>query len=507
MEPALGAVDALTSAPQVAESLVVLTQDAALLESLHAVASSRPIAVVATEADLAVQLLSNHGAVVLIDAAAAAIPVAELTERLKTQFPDLVLVVAGGAQDQAALTAQIGHGRVYRFLHKPLSQQRVKLFVDAAWRRHGEEHEGIVGLAQTRSERGLERKRSFKGLWIAAALVAFAAGATALWMQHVTQPSPAAPAAPIATTAPPATIAPNSTMEIPPTQAALASLPPLQAAPPVVARTIKVSPTVTGADTEDKQRQLIDRLISEAHAAFAASAATEGERWMQAAREAGATEDDLDSLNREAERVRLALRAQSITRLSQQFNERLARGQLVEPDNDSAKFYLAQLRQTEADHPATRSAQEALTGRLIAEAHSFVTQQDFAAARRWLAEAGETDANAAGIASVENEITAAQRAPLKTAVSPANVTLDKIFHVDPEYPAEARKNDIGGWVDLDVFVQSDGSVSAVTVLAAQPTGLFEKAAVAAARKWRYAPVSQSVATEQHAKVRIRFELK
>src|SRR5206468_1569730 len=34
---------------------------------------------------------------------------------------------------------QITNGTVYRFLHKPVSEQRVKLFVDAAWRRHGQE--------------------------------------------------------------------------------------------------------------------------------------------------------------------------------------------------------------------------------------------------------------------------------------------------------------------------------------------------------------------------------
>ncbi|HVE54892.1 MAG TPA: hypothetical protein VNB23_16030, partial [Ramlibacter sp.] len=130
----------------VAESLVVLTHDEILLDTLRAVATEHEISSVGAEADLAAHLLDDHAGVALLDTAAVTSPIARLTERLKAQFPELVLVVAGGIEDQGALAAQITNGTVYRFLHKPVSEQRVKLFVDAAWRRHGVEH--ATGVAE-----------------------------------------------------------------------------------------------------------------------------------------------------------------------------------------------------------------------------------------------------------------------------------------------------------------------------------------------------------------------
>src|SRR5215510_13938394 len=126
------------------ESLVVLTHDVELLQTLRAVATEHEISTVGAEADLAAHLLEDHAGVAVLDTAAVTSPIAQLAERLKSQFPDLVLVVAGNISDQSLLTQQITRGTVYRFLNKPVSEQRVRLFVNAAWRRHGVEHAEII---------------------------------------------------------------------------------------------------------------------------------------------------------------------------------------------------------------------------------------------------------------------------------------------------------------------------------------------------------------------------
>src|SRR5262249_28673640 len=102
------------------------------------------ISTVGAEADLAAHLLDDHAGVAVIDTAAVTTPIGQLADRLKGQFPDLVLVVAGNVKDQSALANQITRGTVYRFLKKPLSAQRGRLLGNAAWRRHDVEHAEII---------------------------------------------------------------------------------------------------------------------------------------------------------------------------------------------------------------------------------------------------------------------------------------------------------------------------------------------------------------------------
>lgn len=121
--------------------LAVLSQDDPLLDTLEEVVTAdHAITICTGESELAEAVVSGKCGVALIDAATVPGPIAELTVRLRQQFPDLVLVVAGGAEHQGGLAAQITSGDVYRFLHKPVSAQRVRLFIEAALRRHDEEH-------------------------------------------------------------------------------------------------------------------------------------------------------------------------------------------------------------------------------------------------------------------------------------------------------------------------------------------------------------------------------
>src|SRR5581483_9285198 len=129
--------------------IVVLTRDEALVHTLQLLGSQYQVSTASTESDLAAQLLAQSPGVAILDAGTVPTPIDRLTERLRAQFPELVLIVSGGVDDQSALAAQITNGTVYRFLHKPVSEQRVRLFVEAAWRRHAEEHAGGQAIAAT----------------------------------------------------------------------------------------------------------------------------------------------------------------------------------------------------------------------------------------------------------------------------------------------------------------------------------------------------------------------
>ena len=648
----------------VPESLVVLTHDAELLQTLRSVAAEHQIATVGAEADLAAHLLDDHAGVAILDTAAVTSPIGQLAERLKSQFPDLVLVVAGHLSDQATLSALITRGVVYRFLHKPVSEQRVRLFVDAAWRRHGVEHAEIVEATATnlRKPAWLRPTASPKNLWIAGGAVAAVsliaggiwlfsgssddksnaqrlntaaapnvsaasndaelekllaraddairrgaltapAGDNAVDLYRLAQkrkaddPRPAAGIERVMDrllTSAEKAVLENRTDEaarltdlaraIQPDHVRVAFLTTqigkerervlLAQARQAAARgnveeaiAVLDRATLPGGDStlmsearnelaqkkvddrvadflrrasdrlrrgalvepaqdnarfliesaraiapndakvREAQRQLADRIVAQARNAITSGNAEEADRWISAAGDSGVSRDDITALTRDLQRVRIAARAESMAKLSQSFNQRLTQGRLVEPANDSAKYYLTQLTQAEANHPSTQQARQALSSRLLDEARNSATRQDYAAARRWMSEAREVGADNAGTAAVEREIAAAQEAANRANEIVTESSLQRTRHAPPEYPTAAREKGTTGWVDILFTVRSDGTVGDVRVAGAEPAGIFEQAAMTAVRKWRYQPVVRDGrAVDQRARLRIRFAM-
>lgn len=56
-----------------------------------------------------------------------------------------------------------------------------------------------------------------------------------------------------------------------------------------------------------------------------------------------------------------------------------------------------------------------------------------------------------------------------------------------EYPAEALKNGIKGYVVINILVGKDGSVEIAKVLESKPAGVFDAAALDAVQEWRFSP--------------------
>ena len=654
--------DVVTDIP---ESLVVLTHDLDLLQTLRAVAGDHDISTVGAEAELATHLINGHAGVAVLDTTAVSSPIGQLCDRLKSQFPDLVLVVAGRIEDQALLTAQITRGTVYRFLHKPVSEQRVRLFVTAAWRRHGVEHQEIVEATATnlRKPNWVAPKPAQKNmLWVgvAAAVVVVLAG---IWLFSGGEQQPTLASVPETQTTDTPRVGPNSELDrlldradsalakgaltapagdnalelyrlalrlkpneqravvglervldrvltsaeqailqdkideaarfvetarsINPdhvrvafltaqigkererallaqarsaaargnVQQAIAVLDRASitgASAPIVSearndaapRTVDnrvsdflrraserlragalvepaqnnarffiesaraISPNL--AEVRTAQRQLSERIVAQARAAISAGNADEADRWIDAAGDSGVGRDDITALTREVQRVRIATRADAMAKLSQSFNQRLVQGRLVEPTNDSAKFFLTELAQAEANHPSTQLARQALGSRLLDEARSSITRQDFAGARRWMSEAREIGVDESGTAALERDLVAAQnsnsaRRSADDVISATQLTMTRT--AKPEFPSSARERGIGGWVDVLFTVRVDGTTTDISVSGAEPAGIFEQSAMAAVRRWKYEPVRRGGrAIEQRARVRIRFAI-
>jgi len=628
--------------------LIALTRDTQLVAILKAVSDpSHQVLPVGSEVDLSGTLLTHQGGVAVIDCAALANPIGELIDRLHAQFPELVLIVAGRSDEQGMLSTQITNGSVHRFLHRPFSEQRIRLFVEAAWRRHAQG--GALSAAEPRAK---APRRSRAALWLL--LAALALAAPVAW--HAWHAPPEAPAA---APAPPIALPSNdSALEslLARADAALAAgalvAPPQENAAELYARALgrnardpravnglaqvidqllvsaerelqqqnldaaehlteqaraidpnharvaflaaqigaqreravlnKAQRAAAGGDVagalatledasrgehrstlveqarqqlaqkqldgriadylgrardaltrgaliapvEDNARfyiesaralapgdihvqqatqELIARLQNEARQALSAKNAEQADIWIAAAADAGAEPAQVGALRAEAQQLRSGARTAELAQLSGAFNERLERGQMLDPASDSARFYLTQLTQRAPDDPLTQRAHSAYAARLLDEARAALRGQDLAGTRRWLTEARGAGADASALGTIETALKAAQDAAQQAQSYVDAAALTRTHYLAPQFPDVARKRGLDGWVDLQFVVGSDGAVSDVAVVGAQPVGVFEQAALDAVRHWRYQPVLRAGQTvSQHARVRLRF---
>ncbi len=247
----------------VGETLILLTHDESLIEALVNVVPEDVLTVVADESALAHHLLSGRTGVVFIDAGAiSARPgmAAQLAQRLHHQLPDVVLVAAGDGAAQSELAAQVTDGTIYRFVHKPLSAQRVKLFIDAAWRKRDGAASGtypVLSMSQLAPLTPMTRPVPWSAMGAAVVVIV----AAVAWYRLPTRapigaetslpaaaPVAAPPVTPVAAE-PPLGAAPTSVTVVARRVAAAAALGAAPTSVTVVARRIAAAPPLGAAPT------------------------------------------------------------------------------------------------------------------------------------------------------------------------------------------------------------------------------------------------------------------
>jgi TonB family protein len=138
-DPSLAALQASTGLPGQVLDVVVLTADAGLLATLRDASGPEHAIWHAPSADVAVDLLVGGRCGILIaDLGTLRGDAASLLDRLHAQFPELILMATGRREEESSVAALVGDGRVYRFLHKPISPARAGVFIGTATRRYHE---------------------------------------------------------------------------------------------------------------------------------------------------------------------------------------------------------------------------------------------------------------------------------------------------------------------------------------------------------------------------------
>ncbi len=470
------------------ESLVVLTRDPTLAATLKVLGSEHDIVTVDAESDLAGELLARPTGVAIIDAAAST-QVERLTQRLRSQFPDLVLIVAGRLDDQSTLAAQITSGAVYRFLHKPVSEQRVKLFVEAAWRRHGEKLSGVADAMATRGPQSDERAPVPRnGLLVGGMIMATLALAGGWFL---TRTPAVAPASTLHTAAAPVAAPRDEQLEILLARAETAFAAGALVAPPAenAADLYKQALLHNGSEPRAAAgiEKVVDQLLSAAEVQLAAHHFDEAHKLTDRAR---ALEPD---------HVRVAFLAARIGKERERsVSTRARRGAASGNPERSIAVLDDATRETKPTTLVTEARQEPAPA---------PTNTDAEQAPQAPSEGKQAGGHNATLGAVEHEAAAAQESGRLAAQVVSAGDLELARYVPPRFPLNARERGLSGWVDVQFIVASDGQVSDLIVTGAEPAGVFEQAAGDAIKKWRYKPVQRDGhAVDQRARLRMKFAL-
>jgi len=437
--------------PGAQRRVVALTRDPALSRALEELATLS-VTVVQTETldALAEQVLDGGSTIALIDAAAIDRPVDALVDRLTMQFPDVRIIVAGHSLEQNQLATRIAQGTVYRFVHKPASAQRLKLFVDAASRPADAartqltpvlDAQNVAALraanaATTGGPEGPTRtlpKPALIGGGIA--VVALIAGGV-LFFGRDEAPAPAA--APVAANAASAASEEIESLVRSADQAFAAQRfagKDGNSAAELYQKALQAAPQDSRA--RSGLTRSIDFALRGAEIAFTEGRYADAENAIGAVRALAPTNSRLAFLSTQLQRERERSIAEENRRLSvearqeklrttlQQANDRMRRGVLIEPERESAleSLYVAQdLAPSDGD---VRALRDRLGNRLLEAAGQKLDAGEVPAARAMLDAAGSLGADHAAVTKLRrraDEITASANAPREKPAAPAAAT-------------------------------------------------------------------------------------
>jgi protein TonB len=425
--PANGrAASTRAASPQVA----FVTADADLAAAVRHAVPSLSIMIAATPTALADLLLSSSCVVLIVDVAALGSTAVSVLNHLAKQFPDIPVVAVGTRQEESVVSGLISSGQIYRFLHRPISPERTRNFLDAALRRHAAVRppaaprapEPVAENSRVADSRPLDpRLILYSGIGVAILVVA-----GVVYHRMHTPPEQSVPAA----ATPVMTLRTAVPAAAPPAQdpTAIASAPAVATQPAADGR-------VSAANAE-RPRPRPDRVVSPPAAA-----------------------------------IQKPLAAASAPPTT-------AESPAAPAPTTTAQSPAAPAPTTRAETPAVPVPTPAA---------------ELGAART-------TDT--AATLPLESP-PSAPLAEAKAAAAVPTAPPRKLVNVAPEYPVGARTSGTEGWVNVKFTVNAYGVPEDVRSSGAKPAGVFEAAALAAVRRWRYEPPAAPQDVEQRLRFRLR----
>jgi len=436
-----------------ATNVVVLANDATLLEMLkHALDPSQRVWRADDALHAADLLVAAQSGVLFVDVAVTGSETPGLVDKLHEQFPDLPIVVAGRRDDEVALGQHISSGAVFRFLHKPVSSERVRNFIDAAARRagpvrtSGPRKGAAAGGSAVRSLRLpawrpdaaiVKRGAMALGMLGVALGLLWGIGQVAErrpW-QHVSLPDievPAlsGPAAPPTPDAAATATSPDLARLLAAAGIALSqgrlSAPEGQNAIELYRAVLLRDPG--NAEARDGLVRTSEELLGQVEQALVAEDLSAAASALDSARSADPSNPRLEfystQLQRERDRVRAAESArprntqadralgEETGRLLTLADARMKQGRLA-GSADAAEAYVLAARDLRPDDPGVKQALNALSGRMLLAATQALGEGDAPTARNWIDRADALGVDPGAVARLRAEMESARIATVQ----------------------------------------------------------------------------------------------
>jgi TonB family protein len=262
------------------------------------------------------------------------------------------------------------------------------------------------------------------------------------------------------------------------------------------------------------QRDLASAYLRKAREAALGNKQADADRWVSEARSLGVSASELSSFNRDMQSAKVRQQAAEAEKLANAARDRINEGKLTDPVNDSAAYWLAQLQANDANNSYVVAGSRALATKLLDRASAYgrdnkTTQMeaDLTQAKRWGADQKDIDAIRQASLSRRNQPKAAPAAAGAPQAQDLQSKLKRTRYTAPEYPERALAQKISGSVTVEFTVSTSGEPIDIRVVSAEPAGTFDRAAIAAVKRWRYEPLTiDNVPQEVPARTTIRFNL-
>jgi len=405
--------------------LVVLTSDDAFLQTLReAVGGARRLWHVPSADKVSDLLVAGEVGIVVLDIQTLHDSARIFVEQIKRQFPDLVVVAAGHRDEETSLAGLISAGLVYRFIHKPMSPGRAKLFAEAAIKKY-------EGQRRRAAETPLRKSASpASPEWLIGGAVAtlLIVGAIA-WIAHRSSgEEPALP--PSSETAKPAAL---ESLTLARAGAALAANRLTEPAGDNALELYRQLGARNPADADARVglAEVHERLLARAENALLEERLDEAAAAIETARKSGVESGRIAFLTAQLAKSRDQIKtAQAqvqqqsrgradlqtepqpqqdhVTPILALATQRIADGRLLEPDHDSALYYVQEALHADPQNAPALDAKRALASRLTEEARSAIDRRDFARAL-FVIEGANGIAVPANIEALQNLLAAARK--------------------------------------------------------------------------------------------------